>query len=93
MRRNFMPKENWASADELIKIASNMCALGIEEIRLTGGEPTLRKDLIPIVEGISELPLQKFGLTTNGILLEKMLDDLSKTNCQHINISLDSLKR
>ena len=88
---NFMPKEDWASAAQLIKIADNMCQLGIEEIRLTGGEPTLRKDLMPIIEGLSELPLQKLGLTTNAILLERILDDLITTNCQHINISLDSL--
>ena len=89
----FMPKENWASASELVQISSNLCSLGIEEIRLTGGEPTLRKDILPIVNGLSQLQLQKLGLTSNGILLGKLLPDLAKTNCQYINLSLDSLNK
>jgi cyclic pyranopterin phosphate synthase len=90
---HFLPQKDWATAGELTAIARNLCALGIEEIRLTGGEPTLRPDMMAIVEGLSALPLSKFGLTSNGLLLGPYLDRLKKTRCQYLNISLDSLDR
>jgi len=68
-----------------------MCDAGIEEIRLTGGEPTTRNDLKTIITGLSGLPLRKLGITTNGLLLNSLLPFLSRTACRHINISLDSL--
>jgi cyclic pyranopterin phosphate synthase len=88
---HFMPQADWASADELVNIASQLCALGIEEIRLTGGEPTLRPDMMAIAQGLSALPLQKLGLTSNGLLLGDKLEALAQTNCRYLNISLDSL--
>lgn len=87
---HFLPQKDWASADELLRIAGNLVALGIEEVRLTGGEPTLRADLLPIVRRLSTLPV-KLGLTSNGLLLDGLLDELAKTRCRHLNISLDSL--
>ena len=88
---HFLPKADWATAAELISIAEKLCALGIEEIRLTGGEPTLRPELLEIVEGLSQLPLQKLGLTSNALLLEDKLPALLAANCRYLNISLDSL--
>jgi len=79
--------------DEIGTIVSNLTKLGIEEVRLTGGEPTLRNELVEITERLSELPLKKLGLTTNGFLLKKILPDLKKTKLTSINISLDSLDR
>jgi cyclic pyranopterin phosphate synthase len=87
----FTPQEDCASADDLVRIAGNLCALGIEEIRLTGGEPTLRKDMMDIVRGLSELTLAKLGLTSNALLLGGMLGELAPTECRYLNISLDSL--
>lgn len=87
----FLHHTKWLSADGLIRITGNLVNLGVEEIRLTGGEPTLRSDFMQVVAGMSELPMQKLGLTTNGLLLEKFLDALADTNCRHLNISLDSL--
>ncbi len=89
----FTSRKDWASADELIAIAGNLCALGIEEIRLTGGEPTLRPDMLDIVYGLSGLPLKKLGLTSNGLLLGGYLDALKDTSCRYLNISLDSLEK
>jgi cyclic pyranopterin phosphate synthase len=80
------------SAPEIIAICKGLCNVGIEEIRLTGGEPTLRSDLKVIVTGLSGLPLRKLGLTTNAMLLKPLLPFLDTTACRHINISLDSLK-
>ncbi len=87
----FLAREQWASADEILHISRELVTLGLEEIRLTGGEPTLRPDLMEIIEGLSDLPLHKLGMTSNGLLLEKHLGALQQTQCQHLNISLDSL--
>ena len=79
--------------DEIGLIVSNLTKLGIEEVRLTGGEPTLRAELVEITERLSELPLKSLGLTTNGLLLKKFLPELKKTNLKSLNISLDSVNR
>ena len=87
----FLPSSALLSSKELIDISSVLVDFGIDEIRISGGEPTLRKDFETIIEGFSGLPLRKLGLTTNGFLLEEKLDFLKQTRCRHINISLDSL--
>jgi len=88
----FLAPAKWPSRAEIKRISSVLVNLGIEEIRLTGGEPTLRRDLVDIAADLSELPLHKLGLTTNGLLLGKILEPLRDTRCQHLNISLDSLR-
>lgn len=77
--------------DEIGFIVSNLAKLGIEEVRLTGGEPTLRAELVEIVERLSEIPLKRLGLTTNGSELRKFIPALKNTRLQSINVSLDSL--
>lgn len=89
----FMSREDLLSAKEIIDLAKNLVGLGIDEIRLTGGEPTLRSDLMEIVKGIDKLPLSKFGITTNGQHISKLLPELKKTSCQYLNFSLDSLNK
>ena len=79
------------SSDELFQISSKLVSQGIEEIRLTGGEPLLRPDFKEIVTKLSTLNLQKFGLTTNGFFLSQHLEFLKSTKLKFINISLDSL--
>ncbi|OGX31049.1 MAG: cyclic pyranopterin phosphate synthase MoaA [Omnitrophica WOR_2 bacterium RIFCSPHIGHO2_01_FULL_48_9] len=88
----FLPSAALLSSNELLDICSALVDFGIDEIRVSGGEPTLRKDFETIIKGLSDLPLGKLGLTTNGFLLEGKLDFLKQTRCQHINISLDSLR-
>lgn len=79
--------------DEIGTIVSNLTKLGIQEVRLTGGEPTLRAELVEIAQRLSELPLKSLGITTNALLLKRFLPELRKTNLKSINISLDSLDR
>jgi cyclic pyranopterin phosphate synthase len=88
----FLPSAALLSSTELLAICSALVGYGIDEIRVSGGEPTLSKDFEAIIEGLSGLPLRKLGLTTNGFLLEGKLDFLKQTRCQHINLSLDSLR-
>lgn len=77
--------------DELGTIVGHLVKLGIEEVRLTGGDPTMRRELVEIARCLSEVPLKGLGMTTNGYLLKKFLPDLKHTRLTGINISLDSL--
>lgn len=89
----FLPSTQLLSALELLEICSTLVDLGIDEIRVSGGEPMLRKDFEQIIEGLSQLPLGKLGLTTNGFFLAEKLAVLEKSKCHNINISLDSLQK
>ncbi|WP_227657404.1 GTP 3',8-cyclase MoaA [Candidatus Magnetaquicoccus inordinatus] len=79
--------------DELVRLLRIFLQLGIERIRLTGGEPLLRRNLVGLVQEISRLPgLQELALTTNALLLERYAVALRAAGLQRVNISLDSLK-
>ncbi len=90
-KMQFMPKSQWLSSREIQNICQSLKGLGLEELRITGGEPTLRSDFIDIVEKLSELKFKKMGLTTNGVVLSRFLPALQNTSVSSINISLDSL--
>ncbi len=87
----FMDEKKFLSASQYSEIVSELVDLGVEELRLTGGEPLLRPAFEEIVKGISSLKLKKIGLTTNGIFLDRYLDILKDNRVFHLNISLDSL--
>ncbi len=80
------------SYEELHRIARAAVALGVEKIRVTGGEPLVRKGIVPFLAGLSAIPgLKQLVLTSNGQLLEEMAGDLRAAGVQRLNISLDSL--
>ena len=80
------------SYEELHRIARAAVSLGIEKIRVTGGEPLVRKEIVPFLAGLSAIPgLKQLVLTSNGVLLEEMAGDLRAAGVQRLNISLDSL--
>lgn len=89
----FMDSSKWLAPEEIERICANLIDFGLEQIRLTGGEPTLREDFRDIVLRLSSLSVKKLGLTTNGCNLQNELDFLMDTKCKHINISLDSLAK
>lgn len=79
--------------DELFRIAQSAVELGIEKIRITGGEPLLRKGITGFIAALSRIKgLKQLVLTTNGLLLEEMAEDLKSAGVQRLNISLDSMK-
>ena len=81
------------SYEELQLIAETAVGLGIEKIRITGGEPLVRAGLIGFLEKLSAIPgLRHLALTTNGLLLERLASDLQRVGVQRLNVSLDSLK-
>ncbi|MCT4640849.1 MAG: GTP 3',8-cyclase MoaA [Bacteriovoracaceae bacterium] len=90
--QTFSNLENSLSVDEIKSITQSLSLSGIEEIRITGGEPLLHPKFKQIVNELSKLSLKKLGLTTNAILLDKYIPFLKESNITHINISLDSLK-
>lgn len=80
------------SFEELQMIAECAVRLGIEKIRITGGEPTVRAGLVDFLAQLSAIPgLRHLALTTNGLLLEQMAADLYRAGVQRLNVSLDSL--
>ena len=88
----FRPSNTLLAPDEIGEICASLHALGIEEIRVTGGEPTVRPGFDAIMAKLAAIPWRKFGLTTNGYLLQSKLPMLRDLGCRHINISLDSLE-
>lgn len=88
----FLPPNELLSADEIVALCSALVDLGVDEIRVTGGEPTIRREFPEIIERLSDLSVSKLGLTTNGYVLSRHLEFLRTTRLRHINISLDSLQ-
>ncbi|KHN70879.1 Molybdenum cofactor biosynthesis protein 1 [Toxocara canis] len=86
------PSHKLLSADEIVRIATIFAANGVTKIRLTGGEPTLRKDIVDIVGRLSVIPgIEQVGMTTNGIALPQKLEALVDNGLKKLNISLDTL--
>lgn len=88
----FLPKKELLSYEEIERLAHIFVGLGVEKIRLTGGEPLLRKQLPLLVEKLSKINgLKDIGLTTNGVLLPKYAEELKAAGLKRVNVSLDSL--
>ena len=80
--------------EELLLVARTAVKLGIEKIRVTGGEPLIRKGILGFLSRLAGIPgLRQLVLTTNGILLEEMAEPLKDAGVQRLNISLYSLVR
>ncbi|KAK9300270.1 hypothetical protein QLX08_007030 [Tetragonisca angustula] len=80
-------------ADEIIKIAELFVNEGVTKIRLTGGEPTVRKEIVDIIAGLKQLSnLKQVAITTNGLTLTRQLPLLQRAGLDAINISLDTLR-
>ena len=84
------PKKDLMMADEIYVIAKTFVKNGVNKIRLTGGEPLLRKDFTEIITQLSSLETE-ISITTNGILIDKYLAVLKHLNVKKINLSLDTL--
>jgi cyclic pyranopterin phosphate synthase len=79
--------------EDLHRIACQAVELGLDKIRITGGEPLVRKGVVSFLEKLATIPgLTELVLTTNGVLLRQMARDLRRAGVQRLNVSLDSLK-
>ncbi len=89
----FVPRARILTLEELAQVARAFAELNVNKIRLTGGEPLVRKNVLQLFQSIGQLPqVDELVLTTNGSQLPHMAQDLKNAGVKRINISLDSLK-
>lgn len=88
----WMPQSKLMSKDEILTLAETFVSLGVRKIRLTGGEPLVRKEFPVILERLSAFPVE-LTLTTNGVLIHKHIETLKKAGVRSVNVSLDTLNR
>ena len=90
----FAPREQILSLEELYAVADAFIGLGVRRIRITGGEPLVRKNLLSLLERLGQRPeLEDLAITSNGSQLHEMAGALRAAGVKRLNISLDSLQR
>ncbi len=88
----FRPAAEMLQDDELIRLMRLFTTLGFDKFRLTGGEPTVRANVVEIVRQMSALPgVRSLSMTTNGVLLGKLAQPLKQAGLERVNVSLDTL--
>ncbi|WP_088311539.1 GTP 3',8-cyclase MoaA [Novosphingobium sp. B 225] len=95
-RQTFLPRKDVLSLEELHKLALGFIDRGITKLRLTGGEPLVRRDMIELVKALGRKlgdGLEELTLTTNATRLAEFADDLREAGVRRINVSLDTLDR
>lgn len=84
--------EEILSFDEIIRLTEIFASIGIKKIKLTGGEPLVRKGAVELVKRLKEIPgIEQVTITTNGILLTETMEGLAAAGIDGINLSLDTL--
>jgi cyclic pyranopterin phosphate synthase len=90
----WLPKADILDFDEISRLVDVFLELGVDKVRLTGGEPLLRRELPRLIERLATKPgLRDLALTTNGVLLAPLANDLARAGLKRITISLDTLRR
>jgi cyclic pyranopterin phosphate synthase len=90
--QTFHPNAELMQDDEISKLASLFASLGFDKIRLTGGEPTVRANIVEIVRGIASTPgIRSLSMTTNGVMLSRLAGPLKEAGLQRVNVSIDTL--
>ncbi|HEU5066458.1 MAG TPA: GTP 3',8-cyclase MoaA [Gaiellaceae bacterium] len=88
----WLPREEVLSFEEIARLVRVLSEMGVDEVRLTGGEPLVRRDLPVLVSFLSEIPgVRDLSLTTNGVLLDRQAGPLVEAGLTRLNVSLDSL--
>lgn len=89
---SFLPQEEILTYEEIIGVSMAAVKIGIRRIRITGGEPLVRKDIEELISEISKIEgIEDISLTTNGILLKNYAESLFKAGLKRVNVSLDTL--
>lgn len=90
----WQPRENQLSVEEITSLTLAIAQAGVTHVRLTGGEPLVRPDIVEIVKCIASIPtIEEVSLTTNAMLLERFAQPLAEAGLKRVNISLDTLDR
>jgi GTP 3',8-cyclase len=88
----WLPREEVLTFEEITRLVSVLAAMGVSEVRLTGGEPLARRDLPDLVRMLAPIPgVDDLSLTTNGVLLDRLAGPLVDAGLRRVNVSLDSL--
>jgi cyclic pyranopterin phosphate synthase len=87
-----LPKDEYLSTDETVRLVRVAVSLGMRKIRLTGGEPLLHKGLADIARAAKEAEAEDISVTTNGHLLAVQADELAQAGVRRVNVSLDTLR-
>ncbi|HRO89618.1 MAG TPA: radical SAM protein, partial [Promineifilum sp.] len=88
----FRPRSELMQDDEVIRLVRLFADLGFHKFRLTGGEPTVRANIVEIVRQIAATPgVEKVAMTTNGLLLDRLAQPLVDAGLNRVNISIDTL--
>lgn len=88
----FAPMPYLMQDDELLRLVRIAARVGFDRVRLTGGEPTVRPNLVNIIAGIANIPgIKEIAMTTNAMRLEKLAEPLAKVGLKRVNISIDTL--
>tara|TARA_Y100000590_G_scaffold410551_1_gene503717 strand:- start:1577 stop:2569 length:993 start_codon:yes stop_codon:yes gene_type:complete len=94
-KMNFLPKKDLLTLEEIERLCDNFINLGVKKIRLTGGEPLVRKNILHLIDNLGKKlnnsNLNEITLTTNGTLLSKYAFKLKRAGVNRINVSLDTL--
>ena len=94
-KMNFLPKNEILTLEEIERLCDNFIEMGVKKIRLTGGEPLVRKDIIKLIKNLNlkkkNTNLNEITLTSNGTLLEKYAKKLKENGIDRINVSLDTI--
>ncbi|UAY56701.1 GTP 3',8-cyclase MoaA [Arachidicoccus terrestris] len=89
---DWTPRSELITTPEMLRICTLLIKMGIDKIRITGGEPFVRKDLLPFLHALSVISgLQELTITTNGLLTAPFIPELKKMGIRSVNLSLDSL--
>jgi len=86
-----MPKKHLMTRQEIFRLAQVFVKNGVDKIRLTGGEPLVRKDFAAILQDLSTLPID-LTLTTNAVLVDRYIEQLKSCGVKSLNVSLDTLQ-
>lgn len=89
---SFKPESDLLSKDEIVRVVRILTANGLNKVRLTGGEPLLRNDIVDIVKDIRQSSIESINMTTNGLLLHKYLEPLVEAGLSGFNLSLDTIR-
>src|ERR1051325_11694265 len=90
----FQPREQLLSFEEIERFVRVAVSLGVRKLRVTGGEPLVRKDLAKLIQKLVAIPgVEDLALTTNGVLLEQQAAELYAAGLRRINVHLDTLDR
>jgi cyclic pyranopterin phosphate synthase len=89
---DWLPKPEMLTDDELVRVVGVMVGLGVTQVRLTGGEPLLRRSLVDVVARVAALePRPRIAMTTNGVGLDRLAAPLAAAGLDRVNVSLDTI--